>query len=44
MLEWLQAHARPVFTFEGLTNGHTVIWYVPQPDLQLAAQQGVGYR
>ncbi|MBV9162158.1 MAG: phospholipid carrier-dependent glycosyltransferase [Pseudonocardiales bacterium] len=42
MLDWLTRHATPVFHDAGPTNGNTVLWFIDQPTLKLAAQLNVG--
>jgi hypothetical protein len=41
-LNWLEANATPVFRTSGPTNGDTVLWYVDEQKLALAAAQNIG--
>ncbi|MEV7606414.1 oligosaccharide flippase family protein [Paenarthrobacter sp. NPDC089322] len=42
MLAWLEAHATPMVTSPGPTNGETTIWYVDPAVLDAAALANVG--
>jgi 4-amino-4-deoxy-L-arabinose transferase-like glycosyltransferase len=41
MLDWLAAHATPVFTAHGPTNGDTVVWRVDPAAVAVALRSGV---
>jgi 4-amino-4-deoxy-L-arabinose transferase-like glycosyltransferase len=41
LLTWLQAHARPVFTFTGPSNGATVVWELDRDAVRGAVADGV---
>lgn len=42
LLDWLEAHATPLFQTTGPTNGATVLWYVDAQELARAAAEDVG--
>jgi Dolichyl-phosphate-mannose-protein mannosyltransferase len=44
LLDWLAAHATPVFTATGPTNGDTVVWRLTPGALDAAAAAGVTLR
>jgi hypothetical protein len=44
LLDWLDAHATPVFTATGPTNGDTVVWRLTPGALDAAAAAGVALR
>ena len=41
LLTWLQAHARPVFSFTGPSNGATVVWKLDRNAVRDAVAGGV---
>ena len=41
LLGWLTAHATPVFTASGPTNGDTVVWRLDHAALRAALRAGV---
>jgi hypothetical protein len=40
MLDWLAAHAAPVFTVSGPSGGDTVVWRLDQVQLDAAVAAG----